>query len=44
MARFQHPNIIQVYEFGEHEGLGYLTLEYASGGSLENAISGTPHG
>jgi tetratricopeptide (TPR) repeat protein len=42
VARFQHPNIIQVYEVGEHEGLGYLALEYAAGGSLETAIAGTP--
>ena len=42
VARFQHPNIIQVYEVGEHEGLGYLSLEYASGGSLETSIAGTP--
>ncbi|APW62937.1 serine/threonine-protein kinase [Paludisphaera borealis] len=41
-ARFQHPNIIQVHEVGEHEGLGYLALEYAAGGSLEAAIAGTP--
>jgi tetratricopeptide (TPR) repeat protein len=42
VARFQHPNIIQVYEVGEHEGLGYLALEYAPGGSLQTAIAGTP--
>jgi tetratricopeptide (TPR) repeat protein len=42
VARFQHPNIIQVYEVGEYEGLGYLSLEYAAGGSLERAIAGTP--
>jgi tetratricopeptide (TPR) repeat protein len=42
VARFQHPNIIQVYEVGEHDGLGYLTLEYAAAGSLETAIAGTP--
>jgi tetratricopeptide (TPR) repeat protein len=42
VARFQHPNIIQVYEVGEHEGLGYLALEYAAGGSLETAIAGSP--
>jgi tetratricopeptide (TPR) repeat protein/predicted Ser/Thr protein kinase len=42
VARFQHPNIIQVYEVGAHEGLGYLSLEYAAGGSLATAIAGTP--
>jgi serine/threonine protein kinase len=37
-ARFQHPNIIQVFEVGEHEGMGYLVLEYAAGGGLDRRI------
>jgi tetratricopeptide (TPR) repeat protein/predicted Ser/Thr protein kinase len=41
-ARFQHPNLIQVYEVGEHEGNAYLALEYASGGSLHQKLAGTP--
>ena len=41
-ARFQHPNIIQVYEVGEFEGQGYLVLEYASGGSLQQKLAGNP--
>ncbi len=41
-ARFQHPNIIQVYEVGEFEGQGYLVLEYAAGGSLAQKLAGTP--
>ncbi len=41
-ARFLHPNIIQVYEIGESEGHGYLVLEYASGGSLQQKLAGTP--
>ena len=44
VARLQHPNIIQVYEMGEHDGLGYLALEYAAGGSLEAAIGRHPAG
>ncbi len=38
-ARFQHPNVIQVYEVGEHEGMGYLVLEYASGGGLDRRLA-----
>ena len=34
-ARLQHPNIVPVYEVGEFDGQGYLVLEYAAGGSLE---------
>ncbi|HWE36487.1 MAG TPA: protein kinase [Isosphaeraceae bacterium] len=41
-ARFQHPNIVQVYEVGEHRGQGYLALEYAAGGSLRHRLAGTP--
>jgi serine/threonine protein kinase len=38
-ARFQHPNIVQVYEVGEHDGLGYLVLEYAAGGGLDRRLA-----
>ncbi len=41
-ARFAHPNIIHVYEIGEHDGQGYLALEYASGGSLHAKLAGIP--
>ncbi len=40
-ARFQHPNLIPVFEIGEHEGMGYLVLEYAAGGGLDRRLSGT---
>jgi tetratricopeptide (TPR) repeat protein len=41
-AGFAHPNIIHVYEVGEHDGQGYLALEYASGGSLHAKLAATP--
>ncbi|MFI5457327.1 MAG: protein kinase [Isosphaerales bacterium] len=41
-ARFQHPNLTHVYEVGEFEGQGYLALEYAAGGSLQQKLAGTP--
>ena len=42
MARFQHPNIVQVYEVGEFAGSEYLVLEYVSGGSLKKRLDGMP--
>jgi serine/threonine protein kinase len=42
IARIQHPNIIQIFEIGEHEGRLFLSLEYCGGGSLERLLRGTP--
>jgi tRNA A-37 threonylcarbamoyl transferase component Bud32 len=33
-ARLQHPNIVQVYEIGEHDGLPYFSLEFVDGSNL----------
>lgn len=37
-ASLNHPNIVQVYAFGEHNGLYYLVMEHISGGSLDDRI------
>jgi serine/threonine-protein kinase len=42
IARLRHPNIVQVYEIGEHSGLPYFSLEFCGGGSLDRKLSGTP--
>jgi len=42
VARLQHPNIIQIYEIGEVDGLPYFSLEYCPGGSLADSLDGTP--
>jgi hypothetical protein len=42
VARLQHPNIVQIHEVGEHDGLPYFSLEYCPGGSLSKRLAGTP--
>lgn len=37
-AQLQHPNIVQVYEAGEADGLPFLVMEYCPGGSLDDRI------
>jgi WD40 repeat protein/tRNA A-37 threonylcarbamoyl transferase component Bud32 len=42
VARLQHPNIVQIHEVGQHQGLPYFSLEFCPGGSLEDRLDGTP--
>jgi WD40 repeat protein len=42
IARLQHPNIVAVYEIGEHDGLPFFSLELCSGGNLNRKLAGTP--
>ncbi len=42
VARLTHPNIVQIYEVGEHAGRPYLTLEYAGAGTLGSRMAGDP--
>jgi tetratricopeptide (TPR) repeat protein len=41
-ARLQHPNVVQVHEVGEHDGLPFFCLEFVGGGSLASRLDGTP--
>jgi serine/threonine protein kinase len=42
VAQFQHPNIVQIYEINEVEGLPYFSLEFVDGGSLEDRLGHKP--
>jgi eukaryotic-like serine/threonine-protein kinase len=42
VAQLQHPNIVQIYEVGEHEGRPFFTLEYVEGGTLARHLCGKP--
>lgn len=38
MARFDHPNIVKVYDYGQHNGNPYLVMESIQGQSLKDLI------
>jgi serine/threonine-protein kinase len=42
VAALRHPNVVQVYDMGEHDGRPYFTMELAEGGSLKEKVAGTP--
>jgi serine/threonine protein kinase/formylglycine-generating enzyme required for sulfatase activity len=39
IARLNHPNIVQLYDFGEYERAVYLALEYVEGDTLRERIA-----
>src|SRR3954451_2208775 len=39
VASLGHPNITQLYDYGEENGRPYMVLEYLSGGTLEDRLT-----
>ncbi len=39
IARMRHPNILNVFDFGEYEGTPYMIVEYVPGGNLAGRMS-----
>ena len=42
VAELRHANIVQVYDVGDHDGCPFFTMELLEGGSLVQALAGTP--
>jgi hypothetical protein len=42
IAQMRHPNILNVFDFGEYEGTPYMIVEYVAGGSLLSRMNQTP--
>src|SRR3977135_1165252 len=38
IAKLSHPNVVQAYVVGEHEGVWYLAMEYVEGVSLREYL------
>ncbi|HUR55687.1 MAG TPA: serine/threonine-protein kinase, partial [Gemmataceae bacterium] len=41
-GRLRHPNIVQVYDVGEHAGFGYIAFELVEGVNLRYLLDGRP--
>lgn len=42
VATLRHPNIVQLFEVGEHQGQPYFAMELVPGGSLSTRLSSGP--
>src|SRR5262249_44176457 len=38
IARLDHPNVVRIHDFGEHNGLPYFSMEFVDGGSLKQLL------
>src|ERR1700737_4071205 len=42
IAHMRHPNILNVYDFGEFQGSPYMIVEYVPGGGLADRLGAGP--
>lgn len=40
VARLAHPNIVQIHDFGDQDGITYIVMEYVDGGTLKDRLKG----
>jgi eukaryotic-like serine/threonine-protein kinase len=38
VAKLDHPNIVQIYLFGEEENITYIVMQYVDGGTLKDKL------
>jgi len=38
LASLSHPNIVKIHDYGTHEGMPYLVMEYIPGGTLKERM------
>jgi serine/threonine-protein kinase PknG len=38
LAEVEHPNTVKIYNFAEHDGAGYIVMEYVGGRSLKDVL------
>jgi serine/threonine-protein kinase PknG len=44
LARVEHPNVVRIYNFVQHEGAGYIVMEYVGGRTLAAVVADRRHG
>src|SRR5919204_6199852 len=37
-AALDHPNVVTLFDFFEHDGVPYIAMEYVAGGSLRSLV------